>query len=330
MVVHFVRLHWSSPDVTISESKFLFDTQLKLNREVDVVIEGDFDGEPVVTSIEVVERSRPAGLPWVQEMIAKHRYLPTNRLVLVSKSGFTKTAIAAVDAEGGKVQAVTPEIVMVEGKPAIRSIWSDQIQMTPTMCRLQVFRPDGKLLLVNVDLNHSVFDDKAIELGNVYELVTETLNLPWVGRYFLTHAHDHPRHFDLKGFNFGFPINQLGYFLRDDELAELHRITQIHIDGTFTFEQTEVALTMAHLSDKPFASGESNFFGKPAVWVSTSDDSSQKMMISVRTKDGSPFAPISSTILSSSPHFVGLSELAPPAMEEVPFFSDGILQLPKP
>jgi len=55
----------------------------------------------VVTSIEVIEHGRPADLEWTERRIAKHRHLSANRLVLVSKSGSTKTALTAVAAEGG-------------------------------------------------------------------------------------------------------------------------------------------------------------------------------------------------------------------------------------
>ena len=86
-IVRLVREHLAQPGVTITESKFLRDAVLRIDREVDLVIEGEFDGEPVVVSIEVNERGRRAGLPWVQEMIRKHRNLPTNRLILLSKAG---------------------------------------------------------------------------------------------------------------------------------------------------------------------------------------------------------------------------------------------------
>jgi hypothetical protein len=103
-IVRLVREHLAQPGVTITESKFLRDAVLRIDREVDVVIEGEFDGEPVVVSIEVNERGRRAGLPWVQEMIRKHRNLPTNRLILLSKAGFTSPALQQVATEAGRVQ----------------------------------------------------------------------------------------------------------------------------------------------------------------------------------------------------------------------------------
>jgi hypothetical protein len=40
MVVNFVRKHWAQPGVTVTESKFLYDAQSQIEREVDIVIEG--------------------------------------------------------------------------------------------------------------------------------------------------------------------------------------------------------------------------------------------------------------------------------------------------
>ena len=89
-VVRLVRQHFAQPGVTITESKELRDDRLGIDREVDIVIEGELDGEPMVISVEVVEHGRPATLPWVEQMLRKHRNLPTNRLLLVSKSGFSQ------------------------------------------------------------------------------------------------------------------------------------------------------------------------------------------------------------------------------------------------
>jgi hypothetical protein len=156
MIVHFVRQHWAGPDVTVTESKMLLDAALQTEREVDIVIEGTFDGDPVVTSIEVVEHGRPATLPWAEQQIAKHRHLPTNRLVLVSQSGFAKNAIAAVAAEGGWVEALTPE---------------------PLRCELFLLRPDGQQVVVDALINKMVFDDARLEVGTTLELTQEFLSL---------------------------------------------------------------------------------------------------------------------------------------------------------
>ena len=78
--------------MTVTESKFLHDSHLDIDVEVDVVIEGLFEGEHLTLSVEVVEHGRPVDVTWVQRQIARHEYLPTNKLLLVSRSGFSKNA----------------------------------------------------------------------------------------------------------------------------------------------------------------------------------------------------------------------------------------------
>ena len=81
----------------MTESKFLTDSVLGITREVDIAIEGEVDGDPIVISVEIIERSRRASVNWVQQMIRKHLYLSTNLLLLASKSGFSQPATIAVE-----------------------------------------------------------------------------------------------------------------------------------------------------------------------------------------------------------------------------------------
>lgn len=100
-------LHQQAPSgAQVRESVELQDRVTGQLREVDVVIELDVRGHPVVVSIECVDRKRPAGVPWVDQMIEKHTDLSTNKLVLVSASGFTDPAIRKADAKGVETEAL--------------------------------------------------------------------------------------------------------------------------------------------------------------------------------------------------------------------------------
>jgi hypothetical protein len=76
----------------LRESAILPDRDAGIGREVDIVLEGEINGHSITVSIEVRDRKRPADTPWVEEMISKHNSLPTDKLILVSSSGFTKSA----------------------------------------------------------------------------------------------------------------------------------------------------------------------------------------------------------------------------------------------
>lgn len=68
------------PGCVVTESKSLHDVQSGVDREVDVVVERLIDRETITWSYEVVARRRPADIEWVEAMIAKHAYLPTEKL----------------------------------------------------------------------------------------------------------------------------------------------------------------------------------------------------------------------------------------------------------
>lgn len=143
-IVRLVREHFAQSGVTITESKLLRDAVTGYKPEVDIVIEGELDGEPMVISVEVIEHSRKATIEWVHRMLRKHRDLPTNRLLLVSKSGFSRQALVAIEKEAGRVQALTPEIVEVDGEPVIKSLFVDQITTIPTGCTAWLTMESGE------------------------------------------------------------------------------------------------------------------------------------------------------------------------------------------
>lgn len=79
-------------DATVTESGILIDKQTGAKTEVDIIVETVVNEFPVIISLEVRARKRPATVEWVREMLGKHSTLQTNKLILVSKSGFTKEA----------------------------------------------------------------------------------------------------------------------------------------------------------------------------------------------------------------------------------------------
>lgn len=312
MVVNFVRKHWAQPGVTVTESKFLHDARLGVDREVDIVVEGNFDGEPVVTSIEVIEHGRPAGLEWAEREIAKHRHLPTNRLVLVSKSGFTKTALTAVAAEGGWVSAVRPEPVEVEGQQVIKSLFMDLIQLKQTACRLHVLDPGkGQLLAVGALPDNTIYDADGRELGSALELATEVLGLRRLREKFGREAHNHPEREALNSFTCGLDIGALGCHLRAEPAGDLHQIVAIEIEGEFHFVQQELTFALADLGGRRYGSAKAPVLNRPTVWVATTDQAAEKTTISWRTTDGKPLNELP-PVPVRAPRFPGLLELPTP------------------
>ena len=139
----------------------------------------------------------------------KHRALPTNRLVLVSKKGFTKNALKAVDREGGWVEALTPKVVQREGRE-IQWAVLDHLQLVPQACYMKVDY-GGRDLDVKAEVNFVIHDYAGQELGMAMELGWEILNLKWVVPMFMQRARSATSQDELKGFTLGMEIGPAGY-----------------------------------------------------------------------------------------------------------------------
>ena len=83
----------------VSESKMLRNSANDEEREVDIVVETKAGDVSLVIGFECTAEKRIVGSPWVERMLGKHRYLGTDKLILVSESGFTQPALKLVDSE---------------------------------------------------------------------------------------------------------------------------------------------------------------------------------------------------------------------------------------
>ena len=86
----------------VAESEMLLDPSSGQAREVDLVIRSNFVGYEIVISVECTDRKRPVSVEWVEQICCKHRDLPTQKLVLISKSGYTAAAHAKALAFGAE------------------------------------------------------------------------------------------------------------------------------------------------------------------------------------------------------------------------------------
>jgi hypothetical protein len=316
MVVNFVRQHSAQPGVTVTESKFLHDASLGIDREVDIVVEGSFDGDPVVTSIEVTEVGRSATVEWAERLIGKHRSLPTNRLMLVSKSGFTSSALAAVAREGGWVAAVTPQPVEVGGQPFVKSLFMDLIQLDCDAFRLYALTANDQWV-ATIPPDSAICDVNGIELGTADDLARETFHLPWLRKQVSVDAHHHPERDLLDKFECVVGLDSLGYYLRSETANELHHVKAVEFKGKFRFVQQELAFEFSYLGNRRYGFTEAPILDRPVIWVTSTDENDGTTKLSGRTKDGKPLSltvPIAAPV--TEPQFPGLLELQPPPMAE--------------
>jgi hypothetical protein len=177
-----------SGEASVTESKELPDTRTGNSREVDVVIEISAAGYPVVLSIECVDRTRPATVEWVEQMWAKHADLPTNKLVLISKSGFTQEAQSkarALEVTALALEEVaTIDWTQIVGKLA--SVYVETLDSHYQAFAL-VMKEGSELEQIPAPFGTQLHTQDRSTFVFVGALIEQVISSPDVGRVFLDH-----------------------------------------------------------------------------------------------------------------------------------------------
>jgi hypothetical protein len=144
-VVAIIHEHLAG-DAVKEESAMLTNRLTGEQREVDVVLRAKVAGHETVIAVEATSGSSPVTAPWVESMVGRHANLPTDRLVLVSESGFTKQARKLAEAEN--VATITPEDISgddpaAEIMKAFPSLKPKTVELNVEPVKVAVTRPDG-------------------------------------------------------------------------------------------------------------------------------------------------------------------------------------------
>lgn len=129
----------------IEEPAMLTNRLTGKKREVDVVLRSKAAGHEFVIGIEATSRQRgPVSAQWVESMIGKHKNLPTDKVILVSESGFTEQAR---DLALKEYMVPISSEVLGDGDPtfrivnSVRSLWPKVVNLTPNGASVLVNRP---------------------------------------------------------------------------------------------------------------------------------------------------------------------------------------------
>jgi len=291
-MIALAREHLARPGVTVTESKKLVDAFSGQEREVDVVAEGEIDGEDLVVSVEVVDRRRVITLPWVDEMVGKHLYLPTNQLVLVSWSGFSRPALAKISALP-RVSAITPKPVLEEdGTPRMsKALCMDQITMTATILKVRVRRQDGSMSdFMQVPKDVVLYDEDDQGIALVGDLADRNVKSENIGRQLGMDAHNRDDRSELKSFSVR--DDEIGeranVFLRNDSAdpPDVHKLMGFECIGKFTWRQTKLQFAVVDINGRAHGVAQEPMLGRDSVWVATpTDENPDEVKISWRAMD---------------------------------------------
>lgn len=87
-----INQHLASSDAIVTESKMLWAPLSEQDREIDILIEDNSGPYKVTIGIECTAKSRPVGVPTMEQLINKHKSVGIQKTVIVSKSGFAVSA----------------------------------------------------------------------------------------------------------------------------------------------------------------------------------------------------------------------------------------------
>ena len=175
-LIKLIESQLAGENVTITESKLLEDERNGAKREVDILIETKVNGHPVNIAIECRDHKRKPGMPWIDSLIGRYKYLPIHKIIAVSRSGFTNTAYEA--AKRSNIELLTLE-------KAIEEDWVRDVKnidaMYITLVRfipLSVFYESNRLLFEKDESKVSVFNLEGKRLGTLDKYRANIFNKP--------------------------------------------------------------------------------------------------------------------------------------------------------
>jgi hypothetical protein len=292
-IVAIVHQHMAE-DVTVEESAMLEDRVTGEQREVDVVIRGAV-GHDVVVAVEAAGRSRPATVEWVEQMIGKHANLLTDKLVLVSQSGFTPQARKRAESAG--VVALAP-VDLEKGDPAyvvvnrLRSLWPKLVSLTPEQIGISVGRKSDPKPYEAPPLAESisVLLDDGQELGTLERLVQAQIgaNMEKVAEQIglKDMAEDIEAQFHL---GIGPPLTievegeERHVFVRDEgSTPELRAINKVIVLGKASIRVSQIPLKHGRLGEIAYSVGEGKIGDQEAIVVATEEEAGGKLTFRIR------------------------------------------------
>jgi hypothetical protein len=140
-----------APSATVEESAMLPDTHDGTLREVDILIRSHIGERELRVGIECRDHKRKADLPWIEQIHSKYEHLDVDRVVAVSRKGFSDAARAKAKLWGIELMTLAA---------AERQDWSNRLHRVGSM-KLIVerlsFEPPYSFELVSPDKNEASF-----------------------------------------------------------------------------------------------------------------------------------------------------------------------------
>ena len=105
-LVHHIYEQLAPAGATVTESAMLRERGTSHQREVDILMEQKIGDHQIRMAVECRGRSRKDSVEWIDGLIGKYRNLDVDKVVAVSKSGFSEAASDKAKAHGIDVRTL--------------------------------------------------------------------------------------------------------------------------------------------------------------------------------------------------------------------------------
>ena len=260
-------------DAAVTESKILRDLITGDDREVDVCIETTITSDPVVVSIECIDRSRAADVKWVEEMKVKHERLPTNALILISRKGFSARAIKLAKAYNIRTltfnETTEDDVERIFGD--LDSLWTKVFTLSPNKVVVRV-ASTGDLPSQNVTVfpDNSIHDADGVVIAPVRDLIQGWLRSDAIREELAKKGNESHRTFII---GWAQPRGKDGrsLYLRKLKPPILRPIESIEVRGVCKFKISRFPLRNGTLGDVRISWGKGIFMDKNALLLASKD-----------------------------------------------------------
>ncbi|MGQ0605037.1 MAG: hypothetical protein ACT4QE_25435 [Anaerolineales bacterium] len=248
--------------------------------EVDICIQTVIGEHTIVISVECRDHKRRADIQWIEQMKTKHEHLPTNKLVLVSRKGFTRAAVAL--ATHYNIEYLVLEEMDTKSVRALfddtNSFFARTLTLMPTKVKFQVVAIETfPSEVVRVAPDNTVFHSDGRPISTAMELTEKLLNSEAVITRLLQEATVEHKYFFVKW------QNPLAHSIRTPCLQKIEPklyvpIEAIHIEGTCHVEVSEFPIRQAALGKIKIAWGTGTLWGQDTTVLATEDSKGVKKM----------------------------------------------------
>ncbi len=255
----------------VYRSRMLPHSRMRKRREVDVVVEHDVDGRTVTLSFEVVGRRRKATVEWVEQMIEKHRHMPTDTLHLVSWSGFTADALVLARAE----PTVVPIIVTRTGGSA--SLTSQELFLDLSWIEFSLLLPDGTLTEFEVSpaslASTQILASDGAPQGTAWQLGTWLTRQPDIFQPALAGIAGNPRGHEIGWILLRMEASHLppDLWLSPKGAGGPLRVAGLRMAIGAAYKEQRLMLEVRRFRDEHFGHATMKIGGEPTLLVATMD-----------------------------------------------------------